>query len=324
MKFRSSAPSNIALIKYMGKEGVETNRPTNSSLSFTLDHLTSVVELEFDESLKADDWSPLKKNGLYPIKLSEKGLIKFTRHLNRVREHFDVKGFFHIRSANQFPSDAGIASSASSYAALTRVAIEACLALNSKKVAPSVVEMAELSRLGSGSSCRSFFSPWALWSRDEGVKEVEVTSLSLEHELVVIDAGVKAVSSSEAHLRVATSALFRGRPERAEIRLRQLLSALRSQDWQACFDLVWAEFWDMHALFETAQPPFGYMRPGTIAALSCVRELWRVSGDGPVATLDAGANVHLLWRQDQKGPRVALRELFRENQIKAEIVSGAQ
>lgn len=306
MIFKSSAPSNIALIKYMGKLDTANNQPTNASFSLTLDRLTSTVELESDPTLKADEWAPLTGAGLYSIELSEKGRTKFLNHLDRVRKHFGVEGFFRVRSANNFPSDAGIASSASSFAALTLAARSAMTELgSSRKVTMS--DLAEISRLGSGSSCRSFFGPWVIWDK-EGVRPVEATSIQIDHELIVVDAGKKTVSSSDAHKRCLTSALFQGRPERAEKRLSQLLGALRSQDWQQCFELTWSEFWDMHALFETSQPSFGYIKPGTIAVLDQVRELWATEKDGPLATLDAGANVHLLWRADQSNLKAEFKK----------------
>lgn len=302
MKVEATAPSNIALIKYMGKTDVSKNRPTNSSLSFTLDNLITTVEVEHTPELKQDEWFPLQRQGFYPIELSSKGREKFLGHVQRLRQYAGIKGFFRIRSANNFPSDAGIASSASSFAALTKALFAIFEKMGTES--PPLFEQADLSRLGSGSSCRSFFGPWALWN-SEGVKGLEATSMKIEHQLVIVDAGAKSVSSSDAHVRCTTSALFAGRPERAEKRLNDLLMALRAQDWQRCYEISWAEFWDMHALFETSEKPFGYMRPKTLEILQKVSEMWQNKGDGPIATLDAGANVHLLWRA---GTAKGLRE----------------
>ncbi|PWU15744.1 MAG: hypothetical protein C5B49_11475, partial [Bdellovibrio sp.] len=114
------------------------------------------------------------------------------------------------------------------------------------------------------------------------------------------------------HQRCRTSLLFAGRVARAEQRLKRLLSAFRAQDWQACFELVWAEFWDMHALFETSEPSFGYLRPQTLTVLAAVKEFWRDHHDGPLATLDAGPNVHLLWRADQEKLKVLFTDQTKE------------
>ena len=123
--------------------------------------------------------------------------------------------------------------------------------------------------------------------------------LKLAHACVIVEDAVKTVSSSEAHVRVTTSALYRGRPERATERLETLTHALRVGDWHQAYEICWAEFWDMHALFETSRPSFGYMTAETFRVLARMREAWTREGDGPLVTMDAGPNVHLLLRPDQ-------------------------
>ena len=301
-KWTATAPSNIALIKYMGKTALSGNRPTNSSLSYTLSHLRSLVELEATTEA-ADRWEPLTRfEGItYPeFAVSAKGMARFLAHLARIKNHYAYQGSFVVRSVNDFPSDCGLASSASSFAALTMAAVKAIAELSGRSV--SVSEAADLSRQGSGSSCRSFFSPWSLWS-PEGVSGLpELGYGDLIHQAVVVNDRVKAVSSSDAHIRVASSALFHGRPERADQRARELVAALKSRDWAAAFEMTWAEFWDMHALFETSKPSFGYMTAGSLEVLNFVRaQTWERVGDGPLVTMDAGPNIHLLYRRDDAG-----------------------
>jgi diphosphomevalonate decarboxylase len=158
-------------------------------------------------------------------------------------------------------------------------------------------ELSKLSRLGSGSSARSLFTPWALW-RGEGAEPAGI-DWPLAHAVVIVNGGKKLVSSSEAHVRVNSSLLFIGRPARAEARLSELISALKTKSWRQCFELCWAEFWDMHALFETSQPTFGYMNADSLRVLGHLRAIWTETGDGPLVTMDAGANVHLLLRPEQ-------------------------
>lgn len=286
----ASAPSNIALIKYMGKTKTASNTPANASLSYTLEHLRTFVRLERGPA----GWQPLE--GYDVLQLSEHGRTKFLAHFARLKGAWKIEGEFTVRSANNFPSDCGLASSASSFAALT----EAAYALARKQhpeLEVSAAVRARLSRLGSGSSCRSFFTPWALW-RGETAEPVNLPG-PLAHAVVLCEAGKKDVSSSEAHRRVTSSALFTGRVARAEARLEQLTRALRENDWREAFELCWSEFWDMHALFETSRPSFGYMNAGTLAVLARLRSIWQRDGDGPLVTMDAGPNVHLLLREDQ-------------------------
>ena len=296
-RWRGAAPSNIALIKYMGKTEQQGNRPTNSSLSYTLEHLRTHVELELLSQTDGEDrWEPLTGEGLTEIHLSQKGRERFLKHLGRVKEAWNFNGSFLVRSANDFPSDCGLASSASSFAALTKVAALALNELCEIKI-DDRRRLADLSRQGSGSSCRSFFSPWSLWSAT-GADSVELPFHDLIHQVVIVEDARKAVSSSEAHVRVASSLLFEGRPQRAEQRLQSLLETLKSRDWKEAMEICWAEFWDMHALFETARPSFGYMTPASLEVVNFAKELWLETGDGPLVTMDAGANVHLLYRPE--------------------------
>jgi diphosphomevalonate decarboxylase len=293
MRIEASAPSNIALIKYMGKTSQTSNLPSNASFSYTLEHLRSFVVIE--PGGDKDEWKPLE--GFQQIQLSETGLAKFLRHFDRLKTQWRIQGHYVIRSANNFPSDCGLASSASSFAALTLAAARLAEKLK-PELKLTVAELSKRSRGGSGSSCRSFFSPWALW-RDEGAEPVDL-DLQMDHAVILVEDAVKSVSSSEAHKRVVTSALFKGRNERAEQRLNKLLSMLKHNRWREAYEICWAEFWDMHALFETSEPNFGYMRPGTLEALNHLRGIWQSENDGPIVTLDAGANIHVLIRPDQR------------------------
>jgi diphosphomevalonate decarboxylase len=300
----AEAPSNIALIKYMGKTETVGNRPTNTSLSYTLPHLKSLVQLEYDENFQADTWEPLLawENATFaPMKLSAKGTTRFLAHLNKLKEYFGFKGHFKVRSSNDFPSDCGLASSASSFAALTKVAMMA-LADLTERDRLTVYEEAEWSRRGSGSSCRSFFEPWSIWTPDRVTNVPHLDTVgNLLHQVVIVNDNIKAVSSSEAHKRVTTSLLFSGRPERAELRTRDLIDALAADRWADAFEIAWAEFWDMHALFETSQPSFGYMTAGSLEVLRFVRAIWDKTGSGPLVTMDAGPNIHLLFKDNEAG-----------------------
>jgi diphosphomevalonate decarboxylase len=260
------------------------------------------VQLELDSTLSKDIWEPLvsfEGRSFERLALSEKGAARFLAHLQLLKDHFGFKGFFKVRSANGFPSDCGLASSASSFAALTKVAALALSDLT-ERAAPSVDEVANWSRIGSGSSCRSFFAPWSIWTSSSVTDVPELKRFGdLLHQVVVVEDRVKAVSSSDAHKRVMTSALFPGRPERANVRVREFIDALKNDDWIGAFEIAWAEFWDMHALFETSKPSFGYMTGGSLEVLNFVRAQMKESL--PLVTMDAGPNVHLLYRNDDRG-----------------------
>lgn len=323
-----SAPSNIALIKYMGKVSSEHNLPTNSSLSYTLEAMRTFVEItELPDQLTdqlPDQWEPLPstlERPVLPIQLTEKSRDKFLRHFQLLKKEFQVTKRFRIRSANNFASDCGLASSASSFAALTKAAVAAFKQYSSIEI--PYERLMQLSRRGSGSSCRSLVGPWAIWDR-EGVRPVEFGINQLSHQVIVIESKAKEVSSSQAHERVLTSLNFKGRPERAQARMAELIFALKEVNWKKAFDISWSEFMDMHSLFETSVPAFGYMLPDSTKGLLLLRKFWNVNSDGPLVTMDAGANIHLLWRPDQTDLQSQFSEEFNREFPDKKIMSSVQ
>lgn len=292
----AEAPSNIALIKYMGKTDPSCNRPANPSLSYTLPNLQSYVELR-PFSGQSDYWEPLEMPGFKPFQLSLASQERFLKHLQFIKTMFDYEGHFTVRSTNNFPTGSGLASSASSFAALTKCA---CMALSelTKKPLPDDFVQAQWSRLGSGSSCRSFFSPWALWD-DEHCEAIDLPYTHLIHHVIIVSDQEKEISSKQAHLAVQTSPHYAFRPERAKVRLEELLVALRALDWKKAYEICWDEFMDMHELFSTCEQAFHYISPKSQHVLDTVQSFWRTHGDGPIVTMDAGPNVHLLFRNDQ-------------------------
>ncbi len=284
--WKASAPSNIALIKYMGKESGGGNVAVNPSLSMTLDAFRTSVELELAPD--GDRWEPLA--GSTPLRAES--TKRFVEFFTRLRKEAAIPQSFTIRSGNNFPSDAGLASSASSFAALTMAACRAFSELSGKPL-PSPAAQAMLSRTGSGSSCRSFFGPWCAWEGNE-IGTVPSRLPDLTDLVAVLDTGFKKVSSSEAHRRVQTSPLFEGRAARARQRQVDIKNALATGDFRRTAEISWAELWDMHSLFHTSDTPFFYLSPATLQVLRWVEERWEKRGAGPIATIDAGPNVHLL------------------------------
>lgn len=296
MIWKAAAPSNIALIKYMGKLDFTKNIPSNSSLSYTLQDLKTFVEIERTDATE-DQWLPLVQMGCLSPIFSSQGQQRFLTFFKKLKDVYHVKENFIIKSANNFPSDSGMASSASSFAALTMAASDAFESLGYKN--RSGQKLYQLSREGSGSSCRSFFSPWAVWKGIEVFKP-EIKIQKLLHDVVLVDAKIKEVSSGEAHKRVETSPHNKGRAERAEARLKDLIAAFNEDNWKGAYNIVWDEFMDMHDLFETSEPLFCYRTAKSYSALQMIREFWQGKNDGPLVTMDAGPNIHLLWREDQQ------------------------
>ena len=301
MKWQHSAPANLALIKYMGKSNHTDNIASNASLSYTLPDLITTVEIESGDA-KYDHWEPLIIQNQVKLQLSEQGIQRFLAHLSVLKSQFGYTKPLCVRSANNFPADCGLASSASSFAALT---LCANIALSELTGHPplSVNTLATLSRKASGSSCRSFFQPWCIWNGDEiGIIDTLKAPHPyhhLVHQVILINRQKKQVPSRLAHRRVHSSPLFVDRIERATKRQEILLQALAKQHWEKAYLVSFEEFRDMHDLFATSNPPFNYINEVSNTVLTYLQQYWQQYGDGPIITMDAGPNIHLLWRLDQ-------------------------
>jgi len=119
------------------------------------------------------------------------------------------------------------------------------------------------------------------------------------------------VSSSEAHKPVSVLPEYPARKLRAEQNLTELLQALKNQQWKEAYHICWREFQDMHALFSASSPPFSYITETTRHVLDQLKHAWDIQGDGPLITMDAGPNIHLLYRPDQ----VALADAFKHQAL---------
>lgn len=290
MIYKSS--SNIALIKYMGK--TESQLPINPSLSYTLDHLISGVELE---SFAEDVWEPLDGDEWMTLSMTQKEQERFLSFFKKLKRTFSLEGNFKICSGNNFPKSSGAASSASSFSALTKAVYH--FSLQEGKTKPlSLEKLALISCQGSGSSCRSFFSPWCLWGGNK-IQPLSLPYSQLHHDLILCSNEEKKIPSSSAHQRVRTSPYFEGRAERAEHRLNILIQNMKEQNWFRMKQVVEEEFKDMHHLFETSCPSFSYFTEKSRQVLKILDQFWMEKKDGPLITMDAGPHIHLLYHSDQ-------------------------
>lgn len=294
---QAQAPSNIAYIKYMGKIKTDGNIPTNSSLSLTLNKFITEVHLINQDNI-VDSWKPLIKDSFYPIELSDLGKNKFLKFFNYLKEVMKINGNYLIQSANNFPSDCGIASSASSFAALTLAAYKLKQHQDSNFYL-SLEQLAKFSQKGSGSSCRSFFDGFCEWTKD-GVGQFQITTKNLKHKVLILGSEKKQVSSSQAHVQVLTSPQFNQRPERAEQRFISLKKALETSDWASLSQICFDEFIDMHELFETSTPSFSYRNQKCNQLILKLKENFYGKNYGPLVTMDAGPNIHLIYRSEDE------------------------
>jgi diphosphomevalonate decarboxylase len=283
----AEAGANIALLKYWGVRDKALNLPLNGSISITLNNARTVTSVHFDASLPEDQ---LELDGR---PASEGARRRAERHLDILRQLTGVTLHARIISRNNFPTGAGIASSASGFAALT-VAAAAALGLDR-----SPRELSRLARRGSGSACRSLFGGFVEWVA--GVDDA--TSFSrplappehwaLEDLIAVVAEGHKAVSSAEGHRLATTSPLCAARVRDVERALPLVRAAIRRRDLRSLGEIVERDAIAMHAVMMTSQPPLFYWLPETLRVVLAVRT-WREEGSPAYFTIDAGPNVHVL------------------------------
>ncbi len=305
MSWIASAPSNIALIKYIGKKDL-TNLPINPSLSYTLDHLTTTVQITPLKEAKKDQFQILETLDSKSLDVSSdthlKSIKRFSNFFQFLKKKFQIPHYYLIKSRNNFPASIGAASSASSFCALTLATYQMALECSDQKdsiQSLSRFELSALSRQGSGSSCRSFFRPWALW-KDQQARGISIPFPRLIHQLIIVSREKKPISSSSAHQRVMSSPFFKNRSERGQKKLDTLLSALKTKNWKKCFKICYEEYKDLHNLYESSRPPIYYQKEKSLQVIHQVKKWWKKTGDGPLITMDAGSSVHLLYRPDQQ------------------------
>ncbi len=282
------APVNIALCKYWGKRNEELNLPTASSLSISLSKGTQT-----DIS-----WH----HGKDQIFLSDQMLlstdpfaVRLTSFLDLFRPDADF-GFV-VKTANEVPTKAGLASSASGFAALT-------LALNDLfdwKLSNKNLSL--LARVGSGSACRSIEKGFVLWTRglsDDGLDSyAEKLSLSwpdLCLGLLLVDSGEKAVGSKEGMLRTQkTSKLYPQWPMIVEEDIIEIQECIKKRDFASFGHIVESNALTMHATMLSAWPPLMYLSEKSLSLLKIIWK-WREDGLLVYASMDAGPNIKLFYQ----------------------------
>ena len=313
------APSNIALVKYWGKYGKQL--PKNPSLSFTLSNSftnTNVVFTPHSKSIPDFDFyfHNVQKEDFKP---------KIVIFLERIHSYIPWIGNYHlsIKSENSFPHSSGIASSASSMAALSL-----CLMDLEQQLFPEMTNLyfyqkaSFLARLGSGSASRSIQGPVILW----GKNKTQNTSSDLyatpfgeslhpvfktyQDTILLIDKDTKQVSSTTGHDLMHSHPFAENRFLQATNHLSSLLSIMKSGELDDFIRIVELEALSLHAMMMTSSPYFILMQPNTLAV---IQKVWtyRESTSIPLCfTLDAGANIHLLYPKEYKD--VILEFIYKE------------
>ena len=281
----AAAHPNIAFIKYWGNKDHDLRIPANGSISMNLAPLETRTTVSFDTDLKEDQ---LVLNG---ESTTAAALRRVSTLLDRVRGMAEVQTFARVVSENSFPTGAGIASSASAFAALTLAAVTS-LGLELPEQ-----QLSALARTGSGSASRSIPGGFVEWIPDQESSHAFSIAgpehWALVDFVVLISQEHKAVVSSDGHKLAGTSPLQEGRVLDTGRRLEICRKALIEKDFQTFAEIVELDSTLMHSVMMTSTPPLYYWDPGTLEIMKAVRS-WRAAGLQVCFTIDAGPNVHLI------------------------------
>lgn len=286
------AHTNIALIKYWGKENEELIIPMNHSLSLTLDAFYTDTKVLFDDSLNQDE---LVLDGVLQ---GHESLKKVQVVLNRVREMAGISSHARVESINHVPTAAGLASSASGLAALAGAASHAAgLSLSEK-------DLSRLARIGSGSASRSIYGGFAEWIKGYDDKTsfavpVDDADWDIGMLFIVVNDAKKDVSSREGMRRtVETSPFYDGWLQTVDGDLTNMKEAISKRDVYAVGEIAERSALKMHATTLGAIPPFTYWSAESMKGMDAVRQL-RKKGYAVHFTMDAGPNVKLICKASE-------------------------
>lgn len=305
------SPSNIALVKYWGKK--ESQIPANPSISFTLDKCATTTNLSFSKlDAPSSDFS-------FDIFLEgeskEDFKPKIETFFKRVEKYLPFLREYHftIETSNSFPHSSGIASSASGMSALAL-----CLMDLEKQLIPEMTDdlfsrkASFLARLGSGSAARSIEGPLVQWGNHEntdgssdlfGIKypyEVHSVFKNYCDTILLVDKGQKQVSSTVGHDLMHDHPFASQRFDQAHKNLTNLKSIFAEGNLEDFIKIVESEALTLHSMMMTSQPYFILMKPNTLEIINKIWAFREKSKTNVCFTLDAGANVHVLYPESEK------------------------
>ena len=307
--FTWKTPSNIALVKYWGKR--DPQLPENPSISFTLDACFTLTTLEFKKKQKINSTFEIYFEGEKKDDFKPKIQNFFSRILEYVP--FISEYDFIIKSRNSFPHSSGIASSASGMAALSLCIMDLEKELNPKITHDYFNKKASfLARLGSGSASRSIKGPLVVWGEHKNIKgssdlygipypeKIHKTFKNYHDTILLVDEGEKQVSSTVGHQLMYNHPFAENRFEQAKENLTKISEAFQNGDVKSFINIVESEALSLHAMMMTSNPYFILMKPNTLQIIHKIWEYRERTNSSVCFTLDAGANVHLLYPKKER------------------------
>ena len=304
--FSWSAPSNIALVKYWGKKEIGDQIPANPSISFTLKNCKTITSVSISSKVEKDNFS---FDLLFEGQPKEDFKPKIQKFFERIYKYCPYLKEYHftIDTQNTFPHSSGIASSASGMAALAMniMSLE-------KILKPEISEdyfyakASFLARLGSGSACRSIIGNVVAWGKNKTIKNssdlfgvafenIHPNFHNFQDTILLVDKGEKQVSSTVGHNLMHNHPFAEQRFEQAHHNIAKIVTLLETGNITEFMSLVESEALTLHAMMMTSMPYFILMKPNT---LEIINAIWKFRNETQIPvcfTLDAGANVHVLY-----------------------------
>ena len=308
-KIACESPSNIALIKYWGKYGLQF--PINPSLSFTLSNCKTETSIEYSPRLRGQK----KFDFLYDGKTKKSFENKIEEFFERISLFcpYLENLFLKINSKNTFPHSSGIASSASAFSSLAFCIVSIEKRFNEKMTEQNFFnKVSFLARLGSGSGSRSISGPLMIWGENEfhsGCsnffavnydKKIHQSFKNYQNTVLIIDDKIKKLSSSEGHKKMTDHPFLNDRKNQAKKNLKIILNAISNGDLEVFIKVVEEEAMTLQALMMSSEPPTILIKSKTLEVIDLLKN-FREKEKVPVCfTLDAGPNVHLLYPEKYK------------------------
>ena len=322
-----NAPSNIALIKYWGKR--EFQIPANPSVSFTLDACKTTTSVEFGP--RQNEESEFSFEIYFDGQHMDSFRSKIETFFNRIQIYAPFLSDFHFKidTSNTFPHSSGIASSASGMSALAL-----CLMSIEKLFQPEMTDdyfirkASFLARLGSGSAARSIEGDLVVWGEHRDIPgssdlfgihyplEVHDIFRNYHDTILLVDKGEKEISSSIGHNLMHDHPYAETRFQQAHNSVSRLITIFKTGDLNAFIQLIESEALTLHAMMLTSRPSYILMKPNTLEIINKIWQFRAESGLNIAFTLDAGANVHVLYPENEA---VKIYEF-----IKTELVAYCQ
>lgn len=308
--FTYQSPSNIALVKYWGK--YEVQMPENPSISFTLSNCHTTTTLRFKEKEGSHFEFKVFLDGERELPFEP----KIKSFFERVEAYipFLRKYSFRIETSNSFPHSSGIASSASGMSALALCLMEMDRSLSEVPMTEAyfIQKASFLARLGSGSASRSIEGPLVVWGEHLEVQNanpyfgvlyphsVHENFKNYQDTILLVDKGEKQVSSSVGHNLMHGHPYARNRFKEAHSNLSKLITVFETGNLTEFIHIVESEALQLHAMMMTSQPYFILMKPNTLEIIQRIWSFRKETKSKLCFTLDAGANVHVLYPEMEK------------------------